>query len=111
MNILEPVTIPELFIAKVVKDTLDLQSLIPTMNQVIIPVTMLLNLIILTHLLNIIPTSPLITFMLSLITRDLAVASHFPRDLGAISKMPCFSLIHFFNACNIISISKYLYHP
>ena len=40
MNILEPVTIPELFIAKVVKDTLDLQSLIPTMNQVIIPVIM-----------------------------------------------------------------------
>ena len=40
MNILEPVTIPELFIVKVVKDTLDLQSLIPTMNQVIIPVIM-----------------------------------------------------------------------
>ena len=45
MNILEPVTIPELFIAKVVKDMLDLQSLITT-NQVIIPAVITMNQVI-----------------------------------------------------------------
>lgn len=100
MNISEPVTILELFIAKVVKVMLAHQPTRPTrstltpdttiLNQAIIPrVIMLLNLTILTHLLNIITQSLLIIFLaipIILLQRDSGVVSHFQKDLEAISK-------------------------
>lgn len=97
MNISEPVTILELFIAKVGRVML---AHLPTrsipipdttiLNQAIIPrVIMLLNLTILTHLLNIITQSLLIIFLaipIILLQRDSGVVSHFQKDLEAISK-------------------------
>lgn len=100
MNISEPVTILELFIAKVGRVMLAHQPTRPTrstlipdttiLNQAIIPrVIMLLNLTILTHLLNIITQSLLIIFLAIptiLLQRDSGVVSHFQKDLEAISK-------------------------
>lgn len=103
MNISEPVTILELFIAKVGRVMLAHQPTRPTqstrstltpdttiLNQAIIPrVIMLLNLTILTHLLNIITQSLLIIFLATpiiLLQRDSGVVSHFQKDLEAISK-------------------------